>query len=201
MYSQTNSQGIATLTVPQAPIQVSSSLSVPVNLPKTVSTMPVTIGGQTVNVTVYWQPMYVYLSGSALIIPPQTSATVTLLYQQSNIVYPLQSGSSPLPPGVTYSSTGTATAQQGGAQSSTGSGQAASTQGLSAPAAKISPFVVTPNHSTVATTGDSAPSSTASATKVSSNGGGSMLLLGIAAIVTVAVVVVGLVLYTARGKQ
>jgi disulfide bond formation protein DsbB len=46
------------------------------------STVQTTIGGQTVNVTVYWQPTYIGLSGSGLLLPPQNSISITLHYQQ-----------------------------------------------------------------------------------------------------------------------
>jgi preprotein translocase subunit SecF len=57
-----------------------------VNIPKSVTTVTTTVGGQPVNVTVYWQPNYVELTGSALIIPPSTSAHMTLQVEQQNYV-------------------------------------------------------------------------------------------------------------------
>jgi len=39
------------------------------------------IGGEKVNVTVYWQPSSMGLAGDALIIPPTTSASITLHVQ------------------------------------------------------------------------------------------------------------------------
>jgi hypothetical protein len=35
-----------------------------------------------VNVTVYWQPTYIGLSGSGLLLPPQNNINITLRYQQ-----------------------------------------------------------------------------------------------------------------------
>jgi hypothetical protein len=202
MYTQTDSQGMATLTVPQAPVEISSSLSVPVNIPQSESTVQVIIGGQKVNVTVYWQPMYVYLSGSALLIPPQTSADITLQYQQSNIYYPL-AYSSPPPPmgGVTYTSSGTATGQQGAPQSQSGSGQTAASQGLGAPANKISAFGASSHLSTTSSGGSSGLTpSTQGASAPASNGGSTLLLVSVA-VVAVAASVAGLVVITARGRQ
>lgn len=81
-YGQTGQDGNFTLVMPDAPVQVSAYLSVPVQLPKGEATVPVEIGGQTVNVTVYWQPYQVQLAGQALILPPQRGADITLKVQQ-----------------------------------------------------------------------------------------------------------------------
>jgi hypothetical protein len=80
---QTGSNGNFTLVMPNAPIQVSATLSYPINLPKNISTVTVVIAGQKVNVTVYWQPNSVTLSGQVLILPPQKGAEITLQVQQS----------------------------------------------------------------------------------------------------------------------
>ncbi len=82
MWNTTNSDGIATLIVPNVPVTVNAWLWVPVNLPKNEATVTVEVGGEEVNVTVYWQPTYVGLAGSALIIPPQTTASINLHVQQ-----------------------------------------------------------------------------------------------------------------------
>jgi len=84
MGSQTNSDGIAHLFLPTAPTVVTAWKWVPVYPGKNESTIETDIGGQEVNVTVYWQPTYVGLSGSGLLIPPQTSVNLTLRYQQPN---------------------------------------------------------------------------------------------------------------------
>ena len=83
-YGQTGSDGNFTLVMPIAPIQVSAYMSLPIQLPQNVSTIPVEVGGQKVNVTVYWQPNSVYLSGMALVLPPKMSAEITLKVQQSS---------------------------------------------------------------------------------------------------------------------
>ena len=82
MWGQTGPDGSFTLKVPSLPLEVYAYTSIPVNLPKNLTTYVTTIGGEKVNVTAYWQPMYVYLEGYALIIPPQTSANITLHVQQ-----------------------------------------------------------------------------------------------------------------------
>jgi len=117
-YGQTGSDGNFTLLMPDAPIQVSAYLSYPIDLPKNISTVPVVIGGQKVNVTVYWQPSTVTLSGQALILPPEKGAEITLQVQQSN-PYPVYyagqgtTSSGSVTTATTTVSTTTATPQQG----------------------------------------------------------------------------------------
>lgn len=84
MYGRTNSSGVAALTVPSLPVEVYAWDWVAVNLPKNVTTVQTTIGGEPVNVTVYWQPTYVGLAGSALVIPPANQATITLKVQRQD---------------------------------------------------------------------------------------------------------------------
>jgi hypothetical protein len=84
MWNTTQADGIATLVAPRAPVQIDAWNWIPVNLPSNLTTVPVNVGGEEVNVTVYWQPTYVGLAGSALIVPPQTSASITLHVQQPN---------------------------------------------------------------------------------------------------------------------
>ena len=111
---QTGSDGNFTLVMPDQPIQVTAYLSLPVALPKNVTTVPVEVGGQKVNVTVYWQPMQVGLVGQALILPPQKGADITLKVQQ--YPYPVYfSGPGPIQDGVaavTVTSTATGASQQ-----------------------------------------------------------------------------------------
>jgi len=82
MWNTTQAAGVATLVAPQAPVQIDAWDWVPVNLPSNLTMVPVIVGGEKVNVTIYWEPTYVGLAGSALIIPPQTSASITLHVQQ-----------------------------------------------------------------------------------------------------------------------
>ena len=86
--NQTVAGGTTTLVVPNLPILLNGWISLPVNIPKSVTTVTTTVGGQPVNITVYWQPNYVELTGSALIIPPQTSAHMTLQVDQQNYAVP-----------------------------------------------------------------------------------------------------------------
>jgi hypothetical protein len=81
MWGQTDSNGVAHLVLPQAPAVVTAWKWVPI-ASSTNGTIQTTIGGQKINVTVYWQPTYVGLSGSGLLFPPQNSTNLTLRYQQ-----------------------------------------------------------------------------------------------------------------------
>ena len=84
MSNQTGNDGISTLIVPSVPLEINAWNWVPVNLPQSETTTQVTIGGEPVNVTVYWQPTYVGLAGSALLIPPSQQAVITLKAQQQS---------------------------------------------------------------------------------------------------------------------
>ncbi len=84
MSNQTGNDGIATLVVPSVPLEITAWNWVPVNLPQSETTTQVTIGGEPINVTVYWQPTYVGLAGSALLIPPSQQVVITLKAQQQN---------------------------------------------------------------------------------------------------------------------
>jgi len=81
MSGQTDKNGIAHLVVPVAPTVITAWRWVPVYI-KTNTTLQVNVGGQTINITAYWEPTYVGLSGSGLILPPQNSIDITLRYQQ-----------------------------------------------------------------------------------------------------------------------
>lgn len=118
-YGQTGETGDVTLTMPQAPVDVSAYLSLPLKLPTNTSTVTVNVGGQKTNVTVYLQPSYVSLSGEALILPPQTSASVVLRYQP--VSYPIVYGGTPTAAGTegTTPSVSTGTAEQTSTSSQT----------------------------------------------------------------------------------
>ena len=93
MENQTSAGGSTTLIVPNLPILIQGYISIPITVPKTTTATTTTVGGQPVNITMYWEPNYVELSGTALIIPPQTSAQMTLKVEQSNyIVEPYTTG-------------------------------------------------------------------------------------------------------------
>ena len=82
MWAQTGPDGTATLVLPDAPVVVTAWDWVPIHLPPGQTTVVEDVGGQKVNVTVYWQPSYVGLSGSTLLLPPFSSTSITLKYQQ-----------------------------------------------------------------------------------------------------------------------
>ena len=82
MSAQTGSNGVANLVIPAAPAVLTAWDWVPVNLPTNQTTVVVIVGGQKVNVTAYWQPTYIGLSASTLLIPPADTANLTLTYQQ-----------------------------------------------------------------------------------------------------------------------
>ena len=82
MYAQTDKSGIAHLVLPSAPTVVTAWKWLQIFESKNQSSIETNIGGQEVNVTIYWQPTYVGLSGSGLLIPPQNSIDLTLRYQQ-----------------------------------------------------------------------------------------------------------------------
>jgi hypothetical protein len=82
MYSQTDKNGIAHLVLPSAPSVVTAWKWLQIFAPKNQSSVETNIGGQKVNLTIYWQPTYVGLSGSDLLVPPQNSVNLTLRYQQ-----------------------------------------------------------------------------------------------------------------------
>ncbi len=82
MWGQTGSNGVVTLVLPRAPAVVTAWKWVQVNLPAKNATVTTDIGGQPINVTVYWQPTYVGLSASGLVTPPAGSVNLTLRYQQ-----------------------------------------------------------------------------------------------------------------------
>ncbi len=96
MSNQTNSLGIAHLVIPQAPAVITAWDWVPVNLPMSNNTTPAKIGGQTINVTVYWQQTYVGLSASAMVIPPNNTANLILHSQQpKNWIMPMGVATAP----------------------------------------------------------------------------------------------------------
>ena len=126
--NQTNSDGVASLVLPNAPAVVDAWDWVPVNLPANQTTFKVDVGGQTVNVTAYWEPTYVGLAASALIIPPTNSVSLTLHYQQPNFwVTPAGAQVQPGNPGAT---SGSAVSNAATGVPS-GSAQASSQQGTS----------------------------------------------------------------------
>jgi hypothetical protein len=98
MYAQTSADGVAQLVVPAVPLVVTSSESVQVDLPQNQTTTQVNVGGQPVNVTLYYSPNYVYLSASALLVPPQTTLSMVVTAQPQSPIVPYAEGSAT--PGV-----------------------------------------------------------------------------------------------------
>ena len=92
MYAQTGANGVAHLVVPAVPLTVTASMSVQVNLPKSQTTMQVNVGGQLVNVTLYYSPNYVYLSATALLIPPQAALGMVVTAQTQPQLIPYAAG-------------------------------------------------------------------------------------------------------------
>jgi hypothetical protein len=82
-WTTTGPDGYATLVTPTAPEQINAWSWLPLNL--TSSTPPqVIIAGEPINVTGPMIPAYIGLAGSTLIVPPQTTATITMYTQQQN---------------------------------------------------------------------------------------------------------------------
>ncbi len=82
MSGQTDSSGVANLVLPQAPAVISAWKWVAINLTQSQKTVQVNIGGETINVTAYWEPTYVGLAATGLLLPPANSIQLTLTYQQ-----------------------------------------------------------------------------------------------------------------------
>lgn len=79
---QTDSNGTVRLVLPVAPVVITAWEWVPITTGSNGSTVQTNIGGQKVNATIYWQPTYIGLSGTGLLLPPQNTLNVTLYYQQ-----------------------------------------------------------------------------------------------------------------------
>lgn len=120
MWGQTGSDGSFTLKVPSLPVEVYAYSSVFVNLPKSLTTYTTTMGGEMVNVTIYWQPTYVYLEGFALVLPPKATANITLHVQQPRYYVTPYSPGQPTPEIQSVKTTTTVTA--GGTQGNQPSG-------------------------------------------------------------------------------
>ncbi len=105
MWNQTGPDGTATLVVPDVPVEISAWTYIAVDLPKNLTTVQTNIGGEKINVTIYWQPMYVWLAGTDLIMPSDTTSNIVLHAQQSNywiMPYAVNSATAPNP-GIAYS--------------------------------------------------------------------------------------------------
>ena len=82
MTGVTGKSGTAVLMVPVAPVTVTGWKWTPIAVPITQSSTTVSVGGELVNVTANWEPSYIGLAGTVLVVPPQTSGTITLHAQK-----------------------------------------------------------------------------------------------------------------------
>lgn len=82
-WTTTNSNGYATLVTPTAPEQINAWSWLPLNFTG-VAVPPAIIAGEPVNTSGPMIPAYLGLAGSTMIVPPQTTATITLYTQQQN---------------------------------------------------------------------------------------------------------------------
>ena len=82
-WATTAANGIATLTTPTAPVQINAWLWIQSNETSSPTVM-VGAPSQVVNGSVIAIPTYVGLAGSALVVPSQSSVTITLQVQQPN---------------------------------------------------------------------------------------------------------------------
>jgi hypothetical protein len=184
MYAQTAANGIAHLVVPNVPLAVSASKSVQVTLPKSQTTTQVTIGGQVVNVTVYYSPSYVYESAAALLIPPQASLGMVLAAQTGYPIFPYGAGASasgaPTSVGGAPNSVQAQTASQGAP------GNGALT--AAAPPASIPPFLASDVGAHAATTAETTPTAP----------GVNLLAIGTLALAGAIAAVVGVAISRAR---
>lgn len=106
MSNTTASDGKATLVIPRAPAVITGWSWVKFDLPNNATEGVEKVGGESVNVTIPWinatapsESTYVGLSGTTLLLPPATTANLTLNYQQPDYwVIPMgvQSASSPV---------------------------------------------------------------------------------------------------------
>ena len=198
MYAQTGDNGVAHLTVPAVPLVLSASYDVQVNLPEGQSTVQVNVGGQTVNVTLYYSPNYIYLTASALLLPPETSVSMVLTAQQQPVLVPYAEGSGVSNGGAP--TVGAATASPGTAQAVTspqGAAQTANTTAsttISPETTTIPPFPASyaqsssPSNPPATTSSQTTPPAAASSSGVSVFEIGTLALAGaIAAIVGIAI--------------
>ncbi len=82
-WTTTGPDGYATLVTPVAPEQIDAWSWLPLNL--TGITAPqVIVAGEPVNVTGPMEPAYIGVAGSTMMVPPQTTSTITMVTQQQN---------------------------------------------------------------------------------------------------------------------
>jgi hypothetical protein len=93
MYGSTDGSGVAHLVVPSAPAIVSAWDWVPVNVSQSQVPVPITVGGEKMNVTAIWARTYVGLAATGLLFPPEKDISLSLRQQQSEFWAEPQGGS------------------------------------------------------------------------------------------------------------
>jgi hypothetical protein len=186
-WATTGEDGVATLIVPTAPVQINTWLWIPSN--ETGFSTPKVVGapGQVVNGSVIAYPIYLGLAGSAIVVPPQTSATISLQVQPPNYWVTPYAGVATAVPGL--SSSGIA-AGPGSVPASVYAQQQGSPnlQSFPAPSTTSLPQPTTPQTSS---TGGSIPTP---------NIGGNVTILVFVAVVALVVVSLVLILKSKRKK-
>ena len=193
MSNVTDADGVSTLIVPQAPVQVYAWSWLPLNVPNGPSSVQVTVGGEKVNITVYWQPTSVGLAGSTIIVPPEAGASISLRAQQPNY-WVMSNG---VQGTTTMRDATTAASEPGSIPAAVYQQSQGSQQGQSSPVVLPTTITSTITYSNPGPT----PSPTGSGSE-SSNGlpTGSALLLMIVAVLALAIAVLS-ILFVARIKR
>jgi len=189
MYAQTAADGVAQLVVPAVPLTVTASDSVQVDLPKGQTTMQVNVGGQLVNVTVYYSPDYVYESATALLVPPHTTLNMVVMAQPE----------SPLIPYAVGSAASGATTVNGATAAPPGSSQAQKTsQGGAVAALTSSSSTTSAQMTTIPPIPGSDVGAVPSAQPSSSGSGFSLLTIGTLALAGAVAAIVGVAISKSR---
>ena len=188
MYAQTGANGVAHMIVPAVPLTVTASMSVQVNLPKGQTTMQVSVGGQLVNVTLYYSPNYVYESATALLLPPQTSLSMVVTAQTQSQLIPYAVGSAGSGGTVTNGATVVPPSSSPGQTSQGGAAGALST-GSSTTTAQMTSIPPFPASDLTAQT---------SAQPSSSGSGFSLLIIGTLALAGAIAAIVGVAVSRSR---
>jgi hypothetical protein len=132
-YSCSYYSGSSTLSVLNVPLMVYAYYYYPVDLPSGLINTTVNAGGLRVNVSVSYWPQYVTLMGKAVVLPNESSVTLTLNQTQNYYVYPfIQTGVSNIFP----FNTGTG-AQLGEIPTPPQLGGVSSTQIMTTPSLKV----------------------------------------------------------------
>ncbi len=195
MYAQTGNDGVAHLLVPAVPLVLSTSYDVQVNLPKSQTTEQVNVGGQLVNVTIYYSPEYVYLSASGLLLPPQTSLSMVLTAQTQPTPILYAQGASAAGGAPTVGAVISSPAQ--GATSSLEAGQAAGNSAASTTSNAQSTTTSIPPFPASSSQPSTSNLSTSSSSTTSSSGAG-LLEIGTIALAAAVAAVVGIAISRKR---